>query len=262
MPWTDKNRLACDWTRRIAHRLAAISEPAGRRLTFASKIADIDPDAAAQIVELLLAWAFERREPMCRLTCDAALLCVIDKQWESDHLARTRECCAAMDTPLAWTFLAGLSDPLAAAEEELAVIAPPSYGVADRQIPLGERRSLAARPSRTLIEHAMRDPHPMVTQRLLENPKLTENDVVWMSARRPTVPEVLKKIALHRRWRYRARAMRALVYNPWLPLDAALSLLPLCNIQTVGELLGDAKRSEFLRTAARLLLKTRPFCQF
>lgn len=255
-------RFCFDWTRWVANRLAAIFEPTQRRLAFSSEVARLDPDAAALVVELLLVWAFEKPAPQCRLTCDAALLSVIEGNWESDHLARTRECCAAFDNPLSWTFLAGLSDPSAFGEDEQAVIPAPNYGVADRHITLGERRSMALRPSRTLIAHAMRDPHPMVTRRLLDNPKLTENDVVWMAARRPAVPEILKIIALHRRWRYQTRAMNALVYNPQLPLDAALSLLPLCNFHTVREISSDAQRSNCLQTAARLLIETRPVCPF
>ena len=60
----------------------------------------------------------------------------------------------------------------------------PDFGVG-RPLTLGERKSLARRPDRDLIARVMRDPNPDVIRILLNNPGLTESDVVRVCARRP-----------------------------------------------------------------------------
>ena len=49
----------------------------------------------------------------------------------------------------------------------------------------------------------LRDPHPAVVAILLENPHVTEPDVVRIAAARPAVPEALAKLAVHPRWSVR-----------------------------------------------------------
>src|SRR5688572_8898608 len=59
----------------------------------------------------------------------------------------------------------------------------PDYGKG-RPLTLGERKSIARRPRRDLIERALGDPHPEVIRLLLQNPRLTEADVIRICARR------------------------------------------------------------------------------
>jgi hypothetical protein len=96
-----------------------------------------------------------------------------------------------------------------------------------RPLTLGERRALARRPSRHALDVLLRDPHPMVARALLDTPRLTEDHVVRMAARRPGRPEVLAEIARHPRWILRPRVRVALVCNPSTPPAVALPLLPL-----------------------------------
>jgi len=72
----------------------------------------------------------------------------------------------------------------------------PDYG-AGRTLTVGERRSLARSPSRRSFDKLLSDPHPLVIRQLLGNPRLTEDDVVRMAARRPAFPEVIAEIARH-----------------------------------------------------------------
>ena len=89
----------------------------------------------------------------------------------------------------------------------------PEY-VKGRTLTLGERKSLARRPDRAAIDRLLRDPHPVVIRRLLENPRVTEDDVVRLAARRPGQPEVLAEIARTPAWLHRARVRLALILNP------------------------------------------------
>jgi hypothetical protein len=65
-----------------------------------------------------------------------------------------------------------------------------------------------------MTERLLRDPHPDVIRQLLSNPKLTEEDVLSLAARRPCRPDVLSEIARTPRWTHRPRIRMALVLNP------------------------------------------------
>ena len=65
-----------------------------------------------------------------------------------------------------------------------------------------------------------------VVQNALRNPRLTEAIVVRMAARRPARPEPLREIFASR-WGIHAAVRRALVLNPYTPLELAAKVLPL-----------------------------------
>lgn len=96
-----------------------------------------------------------------------------------------------------------------------------------RRLTLGERKSLARRPDREMTERLLRDPHPDVIRQLLSNPKVTEEDVLSLAARRPCRPDVLAQIARSPRWSHRPRIRIALVLNPDTPLEVTAPLVAL-----------------------------------
>jgi hypothetical protein len=102
----------------------------------------------------------------------------------------------------------------------------PDYG-RGRPLTLGERKSLARKPDRAMTERLLRDPHPDVIRQLLANPKVTEDDVLSLAARRPCRPDVLSEIARTPRWTHRPRVRMALVLNPDTPLEMAAPLVGL-----------------------------------
>ena len=102
----------------------------------------------------------------------------------------------------------------------------PNYGFG-RTPSLGERKSLARRPDRKTLEKVLRDPHPDVIALLLQNPRLTEDDVVRMCARRPGVPEVLVRVFASTRWSIRPAVRRALAMNPATPDTLVAAVVPL-----------------------------------
>jgi len=96
----------------------------------------------------------------------------------------------------------------------------PDYG-RGRVLTLGERKSLARRNSRDMIAKLLLDPHPEVIRQLLRNPKMTEDDVVRLAAKRPCRPDVLAEIARNVRWIHRTRIRLAVILNPDTPVDIA-----------------------------------------
>lgn len=148
--------------------------------------------------------------------------------------------------------------PQPAAQERPAhELAIPDYG-AGRELTVGERKSLARSPNRRAFDKLLKDPHPLVIRQLLENPRLTEDDVVRMTARRPARLEVLEAIAQHGRWLSHPRVRMALLFNPGAPPAVAMPLLAVCSRNELTEILHHSESSPVLRTVALELLERLP----
>jgi hypothetical protein len=91
-----------------------------------------------------------------------------------------------------------------------------------RPLTLGERKSLARTHRRGVLTALCKDPHPDVVAIMLDNPHVTEPDVVRIASLRPAVPAALAVIAIHARWSLRPAVKRAVVWNPATPLDVAI----------------------------------------
>ena len=133
----------------------------------------------------------------------------------------------------------------------------PDYG-AGRELTLGERRSLARKPSRRSFDKLLSDPHPLVIRLLLQNPKLTEDDVVRLVSRRPARAEAMAEIAQAVRWLSRSRVRLAIVLNPGSPPEMAIPLLPVCKRTELKEVVRATETSMVLRATALELLERRP----
>jgi hypothetical protein len=124
----------------------------------------------------------------------------------------------------------------------------------DRPLTLGERKALARTHRRDKLTLLTRDPHPQVVAIVLDNPHLTEADVVRMAAARPAVPESLARIAAHTRWSVRHAVKRALVLNPSTPLADAIRIATTLRAGELAELAADRALAEPLRRHATELL--------
>ncbi|MCZ6807122.1 MAG: hypothetical protein O7F08_09230 [Deltaproteobacteria bacterium] len=132
----------------------------------------------------------------------------------------------------------------------------PDFG-RGRPLALGERKSLARTHDRSLIQRVVRDPHPDVVRILLDNPSLTEEDVIRICAMRPNEPGVLQAVYRHRRWVVRYRPRNAIVRNPDCPLDSALLLAPLLRPVELKEAAIASELAPPLRLSCRSILELR-----
>lgn len=96
--------------------------------------------------------------------------------------------------------------------------------------------------------------NPAVIQNALLNPRLTEALVVRMAARRPARPEPLIEIWRSPRWSVRRGVRRALVFNPYLPPEVGVKIVPLLSTQDLTELIRAQSLHDSLRREAALLL--------
>jgi hypothetical protein len=90
-----------------------------------------------------------------------------------------------------------------------------------RPLTLGERKSLARRPDRDTMQLLLADSHPDVIRPLLRSPRITEDDVVRLAAKRPGRCHVLAEIARSTKWSHRPRVRIAVVMNPATPPEIA-----------------------------------------
>jgi len=97
-----------------------------------------------------------------------------------------------------------------------------------------------------------------VIRQLLENPRLTEDDVVRMAARRPARLEVLEAIAQNGRWLSRPRVRLSVLFNPGSPPAMTMPLLAVCTRNELAEVLHSSDASAVLRSAAHELFERLP----
>lgn len=127
-----------------------------------------------------------------------------------------------------------------------------------RPLTLGERRALARRPSRAALDKVLLDPHPMVIRNVLGNPRLTEDDVLRLVARRPAVPDAIAEVARHPSWSQRARLRMAILQNPGTPPEISVPLVRLLVRPELRRLLHSPDVPKVVRAAAKELLERRP----
>jgi hypothetical protein len=127
-----------------------------------------------------------------------------------------------------------------------------------RALTLGERKALARARNRDVLDRLLRDPHPHVIRNILENPRITEDDVVRLAARRPTYPDVQAEIAQSPKWNVRQRVRLAIVQNPYTPTGISVPLLPLLIRPELDQVLAATDIPPIVRGAAIELLGRRP----
>ena len=218
----------------ICERLESLSDEDAIRLLDEAHRGAAQGGSDAQSVFLALGWAlFEPRLAPRRSELSAAA-----RRAELHHVA---------------DFAAPTFEGDAPAEDKRRI---PDLG-RGRPLTLGERKSLARTHDRSLIQRVARDPHPDVVRILLDNPSLTEEDVVRVCAARPNHPMVLQTVYRHRRWVVRYRPRNSIVRNPDTPLDTALLLAPLLRKGELREAASSSELAAPLRLSCKTILEMR-----
>jgi hypothetical protein len=125
------------------------------------------------------------------------------------------------------------------------------------EMPLGLRRKAAREQNRHVLDRLLHDQNWRVIELLLDNPRITERDVVKIAARRPTQPAILELISKHPKWSGRYRIRKSIVCNPKTPYPLARSLLDTLLQQDIQEVVNLGVLDGQLMEEARLLLRRR-----
>ncbi len=113
-------------------------------------------------------------------------------------------------------------------------------------------KARTARDPETLARLALAS-NPAVVRNLLLNPRLTEASVVRLAARRPARGEPLVEV-WRSKWGVRHTVRRALVFNPYLPPEVGVKVVPLLLRTDLEEVVADAGLHPSVRAEARTLL--------
>ena len=140
---------------------------------------------------------------------------------------------------------------------EAVEIPVPNYGGA-RPLTVGERRTLARRPTRVQLERLLHDPHPLVIAQVLESPPLTEEDVITIATRRPAYVPALQLLAQSPRWIIRRRVRLSLILNPGCPHGLAVPFLSTCPREDLKLIIETTTTSIVLRAVAHELYQRLP----
>ena len=126
------------------------------------------------------------------------------------------------------------------------------------EIPLGRRKAHARGRDRDMLDRVMRDKNADVIAILLDNPRIVERDVVAICAMRPTRPEVLERVARHRKWATRYPVRKALSANPYTPHPIAARLMATLMVQDLRFIAGSSVLPDHVCEVARKILGQAP----
>jgi hypothetical protein len=122
---------------------------------------------------------------------------------------------------------------------------------------LGERIALARIAPRGVIGQLRKEQDPAVIRALLDNARLTEEDVLSMASL-SRAPDVLRSLGEHHVWGRRYTVRMALLANRRIPVQTALRILPTLPARDVEGLSQRQGVPRVVRVAARRLLAKRP----
>lgn len=87
---------------------------------------------------------------------------------------------------------------------------------------VGERIKLALKGNRDARMILIRDTNRLIQRFVLQNPRLTDDEVITIARNRNLDVDLLRKIAEHKQWPRNYQVRLALVTNPKTPLASAL----------------------------------------
>ena len=138
------------------------------------------------------------------------------------------------------TLLPGISAELKRIAEEQLIARLP-------QLPLGQKVTLSRRGTARVAGALLAEGHAQILSVVLDNPQLTEAQVLKALSRDRLPLGVIKAIAQHRKWSHTYNVRLALVRHPSSTLSTILGYLPELTVSDLRELAAPGIVSENLR---------------
>jgi len=147
----------------------------------------------------------------------------------------------------------------AATEEQEEVRLQKSENILQRiqRLSVGQKIQLALKGGKDIRNVLIRDPNREVVIKVLENPKITENEVE-MIARNPSSPDdALRYISKKKDWIRRYNVVISLASNPKTPIGVSMPLIPRLRMHDLVVLEKNKNIPEAVRNAVKRYLKLR-----
>lgn len=125
-----------------------------------------------------------------------------------------------------------------------------------QSMPVPEKIKLAMTGDKEARGVLVKDSNRQVQDAVLENPRLTDNEIVAIVTSRITSEEILRKVADNRSWAKYYQVRLGLVSNPKTPLPISLKLLETLMLADLKRLAKSKGISNVIASAAnRLAIK-------
>jgi len=223
--------------RSLDRRLRALPEASMRRQRLLERLEELTPDAAYALVAAVL------RRPAAPAPHLLSLREILQELLREGGAGRSldpglcRELylrAEAADDEFTMR-LFGVTGSAAAMRDESSAL---PRDVAE--ISLGMRRALARGVDLGMLDRLLLDADPVVIEHLLANPRITEEHVVRIAARRPIPASTLDCIQRSRRFGHRVAVRTALARNPYCPAPLAIALLGALPLRAVHDMADDS----------------------
>lgn len=126
-----------------------------------------------------------------------------------------------------------------------------------KEIPLGQKMTLARRGSGRVVQMLLTESQKQVVPLALDNPYLTEAHILKVLSREDVRPLVVESLARHEKWSLRYSIRLALVRNPLTPLARVLAFLDDLTPGDLRDIIADRRIPENTRLYIREFVKPR-----
>jgi len=238
---------------RLGRNLQALQHGTMRRIYLQDKLLHFSPQVMVRIVACAhRESAMGNHQAACLLevAIDMLVRCGLHEETRQQFLMATLTLCEHGVWAL---FQRNDEDENILIQAERLLIHPPKGSLAEKGETLGRRKSLAKTATGDLLDRIMLDPHKDVIHNALLNPRIDEEKVIWLCARRPVHPLVLEEVALSHFAR-RSGVRRAIVYNPSCPMPLACWLMTGMTRTDLMGVVNNTILSHPIRDAAQQLL--------
>lgn len=124
-----------------------------------------------------------------------------------------------------------------------------------QELALGERITAAKACSREVVKSLLFDANPLVFASLLINPRLKEEDILFLISSGRAHPHQLTAIGFDRKWSWRYAIRRALVLSALTPRSVAASQLRFLSRRDLEAIAGRGETSIYIRRCIGRLLE-------
>lgn len=120
-----------------------------------------------------------------------------------------------------------------------------------------DRVKLAQKGDREARNILIRDPNRVVAQAVINNPRITEQEIEKIAAMRTVPEDVLRQIAVNRAWARNYTVMHKLVQNPRTPMGNVVTIMTRLQLRDLDALIKNRNVSEAVRKHALRLSSAR-----
>ncbi len=120
-----------------------------------------------------------------------------------------------------------------------------------------DRVKLAAKGDREARNILIRDPNRIVAQAVVQNARITEQEVEQIAAMRSVPEDVLRQIAINRNWARNYAIMHKLAQNPRTPISNVMTILTRLQLRDLQAMMKNRNVSDAVRKQALRLVTAR-----